>query len=317
MLDCGVIIMVTEEHIQMLTKMLPYCVENISPKSVFIIGNLKLKSKIEPFMKDNVIFVDENTIFSGLTYNRIADIIEERTGQRSRAGWYLQQFLKLAWAYINPDKYYVSLDADTFILRPISFFSETKKYLLTIKTEYHEPYFETINKLFAGQINKVVDNSFIAENMIFDCEIVKQMLDEIEKNTSLRGEVFYEKILDAIDDKDLLKSGFSEFETYGNYILTRFSEMVKLRKLRTMRESLVLLGGNPSKEQLEWASADYDVISIESCKYKKTIATSLTSQKWFRKCIRMKTFARYRYKVRKIYRAIIGKEDFTIEEYDG
>lgn len=311
-IDYDVIIMVTEEHLPILEKMVPFCKKNINPKRICIVASAKIRSKIESI--ENVFFIDEDQIYDGLNYNAVADLIEERTGERRRVGWYLQQFLKMAWAYKCEDKCYISLDADTFVLNPIEF-TDHGKYCFTPKYEYHQPYFDTIGTLFQGNIFRKADFSFIAENMIFDCSIMKQMIAEIENNISVEGNTFFEKIIHAVRQEELLGSGFSEFETYGNYIYIKYPDMVKKRKLRTMRESLVLLGGNPSDEQLKWASKDYDIISIESVCYKKTFVTWLTSKEWFRRMVSMKELAKIRHKIRTVYRRVLGKEDFTIEEY--
>ena len=308
-----VIVMITEEHLPMFKKMIPYCRKNVSVKTIFAVANKKLKKEIE--MIPGITFVDENSVYSGLSYDAVQDIIENITGERKRAGWYLQQFLKMSWAYRSENSRYISLDADTFVLNPIKF-TDGDKYLFTPKTEYHKPYFNCINRLFGGKIKKNVDFSFIAENMIFDCKIMKETITEIEKNEELDGNFFWEKILNAVDKDELIRSGFSEFETYGNYIFTRYPDKVKTRKLRTMREALVLLGGNPSSEQLNWASVDYDVVSVESIHYKKTLVTWLTSKAAFRRRVSMRKLAILRHKLRTVYRRICRKDDYALERYE-
>ncbi|WP_227148935.1 DUF6492 family protein [Lacrimispora sp. 210928-DFI.3.58] len=310
--DYNVIIMVTEDHLPMMEKMIPFCKQNISPKRIYVVAASKIQQKIEAI--EDVIFIDEDQVYDGLNYSTVMNLMEKRTGERKRAGWYLQQFLKMAWSYKCEEKCYIVLDADTFVLNPIGF-TEQEKYCFTPKCEYHQPYFDTIKKLFQGSIYKKAEFSFIAENMIFDCAIMRQMISEIEGNALIEGDTFFEKIIHSIKQEDLLGSGFSEFETYGNYIYIKYPDLVKARKLRTMRESLVLLGGNPSAGQLKWASNDYDIISVESIHYKRTLVTWLTSKEWFRRRISMKKLAQIRHKIRTVYRRLLRKEDFVFEEY--
>lgn len=314
MKNIDVIIMVSESHLHMLKRILPYCKNNVNPKRIYVIANQNIKKQIIEI--PDIEFVDENTVYNGLNYNSVQAIIEDITGQKKRAGWYLQQFLKMAWSFKCEDTSYISVDADTFLLNPIEFFDNSGKYLITPKIEYHKPYFDCIDRLFEGRIHKVGDFSFIAENMIFDSGIMKNMILEIENNSNLKGEKFYEKILYAVNPGDILFSGFSEFETYGTFIFTNYPERVKLRPLRTMREALVLLGSNPSEAQLKWASEDYDIISIEASHYKKTLTTWLTSKSLFRKKVSMKKLAKMRYRIRRLYRRILKKEDFYIEQYN-
>ena len=289
------VIMLAEKNLPTLKQMLPYCQKNISCSRIVIIASSKLKTEIEKI--SGVVFKDEDTIFPGLSLNNVFDTIEEITGERKRAGWYMQQFLKFAWAYHCNDKSYIVMDSDTFPLNPIPFI-EDGKYIFTGKIEYHKPYFDTINRLFNGEVRRVnpkisnssdfldfervkslqilksifhlspnsedADVSFVAEHMIFDCEIVKEIIDKIQNNSSLIGTSWFEKILHSIEPKNILLSGFSEFETYGNYFFTFYPNLGKVRKLRTLRQGAYFLGSTPSSEQLSWASQDYDIISIET-----------------------------------------------------
>ena len=127
------------------------------------------------------------------------------------------------------------------------------------------PYFATINRLFNGEVQRFDTKvSFIAEHMIFDCSIVKEIITKIQKNSLLIGNSWWEKILRAIDPADLIGSGFSEFETYGNYVFKFHPDLVKLRSLRTLRQGAYFLGNSPSCEQLDWAGNGFDIVSIES-----------------------------------------------------
>ena len=257
-----VAIMLAEKNLKTLKSMIPYCKKNISCSKINILASSKLKSEIEKI--PNVVFVNEDEIFSGLSFNNVANIIEQISGKREHVGWYLQQFLKLSWAYLCKESSYVVLDSDTFPLNPIPF-EEDGKYLFTKKIEYHKPYFSTMNRLFNGEVQRVdAEVSFVAEHMIFDCSIVKELISKIQENPRLIGTSWWEKILRAIDKSDLIGSGFSEFETYGNYVFTFHAGTAKLRSLRTLRQGAKFLGPLPSAEQLKWAARDFDIVSIEN-----------------------------------------------------
>ena len=47
---------------------------------------------------------------------------------------------------------------------------------------------------------------------------MKNLIDQIEANTKLSGQTFWEKILMAIDGRNIHLSGFSEYELYGTYV---------------------------------------------------------------------------------------------------
>lgn len=304
------VIMLTKGNLELFKKILPFYKTNISPKQIYVVAANDICCDIENL---DVCFIDEASLYAGLTIDHIADIIEEISGRRERAGWYLQQFLKMAWSYRCEDKGYVVIDADTVPLNRLDFISAEGKYLLTQKIEYNEPYFETIKALFNGNVIRQGKFSFIAENMIFDCACVKELISDIESNSQLKGEKFYEKILYAINPKDLLASGFSEFETYGNYMLTYYPEKIQMRTLRTFRESVVILGKNPSYEQLVWAQKDYDIISIEVLKYRNTLLTRLSEHQLFRKYCKFSLLVQVYIKIRSLYRNILGKQDIRYD----
>lgn len=164
----------------------------------------------------------------------------------------------------NSEKYII-WDADTIPLSPYDYEKSEHQLVFMVKREYHKPYFDTINKLFGGEIGRYdPDVSFISENMVIDCKIMKEMISQIESKKENAGESFYEKILYAVNKEDLAYSGFSEFETYGNYVMYKHRSRYVLERKMALRSGAFLLGSCPGKEQLEWISKDYDVVSIEN-----------------------------------------------------
>lgn len=305
------IIMATEKDLSTLKIALPFYKQNLNAGTIYIIASQKIKDKISEL--EGVEFFDEDTLYPGMNFNAIADIIEEISGERKRAGWYFQQFLKFAWSYRCTGKYYVVIDADTIPLNHIDFMDDNNRYLFTQKIEYNKPYFDTMEKLFAGKIKRCGDFSFVAENMIFDCEYVKELIGFIETNDDLKGTCYWQKILYAVAPESILKSGFSEFETYGNYMLTVHPEATHMRKLRTAREAVYVLGGVPSYDQLIWAGRDYDVISIENPDYGRTLMVKLASVGFVQRHIRFQTLVKTRKKIRTVYRNIRGRNNFEFD----
>ncbi len=305
-----IIILATTKNVPILNISLPYIRKKLDWDGNYVVANHK---DFDVLQQLDVELIDENTIFPNLSYVSVANVIDEIIGERKRAGWYLQQFIKMAWSLKTEKPYYVVFDADTIPLNQIQYISNNDRYLLTQKKEFHKPYFDTISRLFSDDIKRSVNGSFIAENMIIDTLIMKTMIEDIESNTNIKGDSFFEKILNAINIEDLLGSGFSEFETYGNYIYSKFPEKVELRTLKTCRESMQIIGSSPSAEQLEWAAKDYEIISIEASDYNKTFLTRLTGFSFFRKIFRMKTIAKLRTGIRSKYRKLIGKEDYVFD----
>ena len=256
------IIMVTKTNIEILKQSVPYILKNINAQNISFVANANLRQEISQF--SGISFIDENSILSGMSINTIKNTLNKRCGNGQRAGWYFQQFLKMAYAYVCPYDYYVVWDSDTIPLNPINYFDDGKPIFVK-KKEYHMPYFNTIDKLFNGEVERYhEDVSFVAENMIMNKHIMLELISKIESNDDLLGEIFYDKILNSIDLECITESGFSEFETYGNYVMRYYPNQYSITKFRTFRLGRLLLGSHPSLEQLMWAGESYDIVSIEN-----------------------------------------------------
>ena len=167
-------------------------------------------------------------------------------------------------SFSNHNDYYLVFDSDTIPLHPIPYFSTDGRPNFITKIEYNKPYFDTIDRLFDGKVGRVNPaESFIAENMMIDKKLMIEMLDVIMANSKIKGDTFYEKALNAVNRDYVRYTGFSEFETFGNYVMTFHPQEYGKVKIRTQRLGAFLLGDEPNEEQLKWASNDYDIISIE------------------------------------------------------
>lgn len=237
-----------------------YIRKNLTPKRIVVISSKQLRSYLRP--EDNVVFIDEDKLCPGLSFKGIKKFFESHDLPVSLTGWFLQQFLKLAYAFICEDDYYLTWDADTIPLNPISMLNEdTGKPYFDMKPEYVEPYFDTMQNLL--HLGKIEDESFIAEHMIFNVNVVKEFLHKIEQNDAVFGNKFFEKILNA---SDYSKQGnvFSEFETYGTFCSYFYPDLYEKRHLNTFRGGKMFLGENPSSEVLDWVSECKDLISFEA-----------------------------------------------------
>lgn len=131
-----------------------------------------------------------------------------------RFGWYLQQFLKWEYAQLIKEKYYLIWDADTILLENCHFFNNSQQ-TFNLANEHHKPYFNTIEKLIG--IKKQLKSSFISQYMVMDVSLLKSLINEIMKNNTDNTH-WYLKVIKSLDKRN--PSEFSEYETYGNYILS-------------------------------------------------------------------------------------------------
>ncbi len=278
----NVVIPVHKSDWPLLKRNIPYIFKYINPKFIIIISS----SELEKYLKnmDRILFLDENKVFGGLSYQRVEALLRQRNGSCKRTGWYFQQFLKMAYAYCCEDPCYLLWDADTIPLTNIPFIYKNK-YILDLKDEHHRPYFETIKKLLG--INKIKTESFIAEHMIIDKMIMKELIYNIEKNKDLDGEFFFEKIINAISRKDIDGSGFSEFETYGSYAVKFYREHFSFRRLSSLREGKILFGDNFDEKTLNWISKSFDIVSFEK-KSKQDRDIAFICNNWLVRCFKLK-----------------------------
>lgn len=260
-----IVICLAAKDYKIVKKVIRGCRLNLQSASdrVFIITDIsnKLFFPNKWLESNNVTLVDENSLVEGLSFDSIKEMLQKHfcTETAQYPGWYLQQFLKMGFAlstYATAE--YLIWDSDTIPLRSIQF-KEGHRYMLTVKSEHHIPYFETMQNLLGfGRLN---DRSFIAEHMPINVSVMKDLISVIAQS-SIPGNWWFEKIINATSGRD--EQAFSEFETYGNFLLKNYSEQIVQRPLNTMRTAGMLFGRGVTKSQLSLlAKMEYDTASFE------------------------------------------------------
>ena len=238
--------------------------QNLGVKQFVIIGSDDIKDYIDNI--ENIIFIDENQLFNGLDIQKIKKILIEKTKSDQRAGWYFQQFLKMAYSFICEDEYYLVWDSDTLPLKKIEFFSKSNNPFFSYKSFEKNDlvYFNTINKIFNYNIKLNSETkSYVVEHMLFKTEIMKELIFNIENNAELEGNSFFEKILNSISKKHINLSGFSEFETYVAFTRKNYPDLYEFRHWNNLRCGKVFVGSSPNKKVLDWISKEFISISLE------------------------------------------------------
>lgn len=242
------------ENSRLIKKFLPI-------SKIYIIGTDAIKNKIPN--NGDFVFINESKY---VDFNRIKELIHQKVKDdqaERRTGWYVQQFVKMAYCIDCDQEYYFLWDSDTVPVRPITMFEGDKPYF-DCKTEHHEAYFETIKRLFP-EMEKNHNMSFISEHMLIKTEYMKALIHDIELNKTLQGENFQEKIIDSIDPGIIAGSGFSEFETYGTYVTAKYPGRYEMREWHSIRNGGFFYEGtlSLSAEQIIWLGKYYDAISFE------------------------------------------------------
>lgn len=266
-----IVICVAYKDCFFLKKNLYFITKNLSPENIYIITN---KSNFGLFKKINneVILIDEDRMIPGLNYNAVKTVVRSHLGV-NLAGWYFQQFLKMAFSLTEYAKEsYLVWDSDTVPLNPISFSDTEGRYLFSQVKDYRVAYFDTIDRLFIA--HQKSELSFICEHMVIDVAIMKELISVIA-NANLKNceEItpWYLKCVYAVTPGCFQNQGFSEFETYGTYCLNYYPEKVQFRALRTFRKGGLIYGTIASKREINSLKDILDTCSFELYTYPVSI----------------------------------------------
>ncbi len=258
-----VIIPIVAKDLDLIKNNISYFQKNLGAKGFVFIGKKTIER--ECLQIPNSEFIDEDSVMSELTFSKCRELINKRHGNTQRAGWYFQQFLKIGYSTICKEEYYLVWDSDTIPIRRIDFFDEMNRPYLSTKNyvKYDECYSASISMIFQNKISKSKDYSFIAEHMMFKKDLTLNLISLIENNHQIKGETFFEKIINSIPQRIINLSGFSEFETYASFLTLLYPNIYQLRKWNNIRCGKIFIGPNPSTDLLQWVSKHFASISIE------------------------------------------------------
>ena len=182
---------------------------------------------------DNSLKIDDCITIPENIFPFSLETVVKYHGKLSRNGWYYQQLLKLYAGFVIPDilDKYLVIDADTFFLKPITFY-ENGKALYNYGTEHHKPYFIHMEKLHPELKRIDGSKSGICHHMLFETKYIKELFKMVESNHSdEKSEEFYDIFLKNVDETDYEKAGASEYEIYFNYMLCKYPDNIQIRKL--------------------------------------------------------------------------------------
>lgn len=179
---------------------------------------------------------------------------------RDRAGWYLQQLVKLtACSRGADDSVNLIWDGDTVPLRRLRFIDDQGRLRFYASREHHLPYFNAIETLLG--LARSVDTSFIAQCMPTRARWVRDMIGEIEARAS---RPWIDAVLACVSGRD--PSEFSEYETLGQFVFQRYPSEAALTQRPWHRFGNSLVGGidRLTHHEIDTLATDYDFVSFES-----------------------------------------------------
>jgi len=248
-----IVICVGPQHIEIAKIVINQVKLFFQAQQIYVITNPSHFEKFQALNLNNLLLINENKLFDQFNFQSVADFLKHKIANGDRAGWYFQQFLKMEVSKIIQSDYYLIWDADTIPLKPINFFDQEDKVLIHKSEENHNPYFETLEHILG--ITKTVNYSFISEHFMVQTKLMQKML--LELSTNAENQVWPYYILENIATKDMALSGFSEYETYGNFLKSTHPDAFRLRTsaselLNTTRNGSMILGTLPNTKDLNF-----------------------------------------------------------------
>ena len=193
-------------------KILPLCLEGVrncvanTVKQIYIVA--PAQKEITDFCAANDLeFVNENDVF-GYAPKDLKIILSNGS---DRSGWLFQQFVKLSGA-IGTCRYYLCIDADHVLIHPHVFLTDKRETVFYLSYEDHQPYYDIIRRIMPDL--EIANLSYVDHKMLFDKEQLHELHETLSRNHG--GKPWQQVITDNLDYNE--QSGFSEFETYGNFV---------------------------------------------------------------------------------------------------
>ncbi len=193
-------------------KILPLCLEGVRKcvchtiKQIYIVAPAQ-KEIIDFCTANDLEFVNENDVF-GYAPKDLKIILANGS---DRSGWLFQQFVKLSGA-IGTCRYYLCIDADHVLIHPHVFLTDKQETVFYLCYEDHQPYYDIIRRIMPDL--EIANLSYVDHKMLFDKEQLHELHETLSRNHG--GKPWQQVITDNLDYNE--QSGFSEFETYGNFV---------------------------------------------------------------------------------------------------
>lgn len=197
------------------------------------------------------IFVNETTVLPFTKKD-----IRYSSSRWNRSGWLYQQLLKMNGDHICRENYFLVVDADTILIRPHRFRANGKS-IFYCRSWSQPEYFVTYRKLLGTPAPS--PRSFVTHYMLFE----KTKLAALKRKIEARhGMPWHAAIIRSINKKK--QFGFSEFETYANYVYSRNRDAVILKSANN--KSLKTSAAALKKQQIQKLARTYRSLSFHQRK---------------------------------------------------
>jgi hypothetical protein len=226
-----------------------------NPAAIYVVVPSGQLEAFGVLLQDRVLLVPEEDVLPEWPLARVKSFLPK---QPERAGWYLQQFLKLGFGRYGGIPRYVIWDADTVMLQsPV--LERNARVVMNTAKEYHQPYFDTFRRLFG--VAPTLPRSMISQFMLIDSAICLRMQGEI--CASGQGSDWIKVLLNSLPGRSI--SEFSEYETYANYLAHIKPTGIELQTSKWFRYGSEIFPDQESVslEQIEKRFSGYAYVAFE------------------------------------------------------
>lgn len=270
------------------------CVRSIKPvvESLYEYGNVTQLFLIVPppdvhlfsqIVPTSVVVVDETLVLPGLSLDSVR---KNMGGLRTRAGWYLQQFLKLSFDLyysreVGEIEEYVIWDADTVMLEPHLFVSSSGVRLMAKgRKRLHDPYFDTIDTMLGFTSPRVV--SAISQYMYIEVAKLSALRDRV--SSCGEDSVWWLEVLRIIGYTDI--SEFSEYETYAAFVFYTYPDEHAFKGDRWFLLGSDVVGdAEMSLKEISQVFSGYSRVAFERHRDRKSFIAGLMTSIYARICL--------------------------------
>ncbi len=264
-MNYSVVIPMAKYHLPLLKRNVKYIQAYLHPQKIIVLCAKSILEEVKGL--DGVEAVDGNTIYEGMTREAVEDYIHRRIGKEKkvRAGWYFQQFLKMAYAFSCKEETYLVWDVDTFPLAEIPFYDLNRFYFYS-GGEHNTAYYKSIRRILGNELTPYEKGTFVTNYMLICSNYMEELIKHIIKKSG--NPVFWKGIFDLMEPSWIEEGDFSEFETYGEFTMGRYPGMYEMKpQIERIPFANLMFGIDPTDAQLAWAAQSYRLIGFESRDY--------------------------------------------------
>lgn len=253
----------------------------LEPDRIHVVGSAETIEAARRWQIPHLTLLDEDAVVPEITLRRLREMQAGAGRNPNRAGWYLQQFVKMGMArHEGIREHYLAWDSDTVLLRPLDIFTPDGRTLITSRGIPTLDYYRTLAGVLLGEpVPPAV--SCIREQMMFRKSWMQEMLDRIEA-TGTKGENWALRIMNENfsrtesgqwtdylrgglfrDYQGIWDFGFSEYETYAAFLRLYHADDIAFREVRAERHGARRFGLKPNRFDLEYLARRFDYASFE------------------------------------------------------